>query len=63
MLILLDAIARRYGKTPDECLNMTPYQLGLAVLCLKAHDDLAGTIVKRLNAEGMPCFPVMIVQQ
>ena len=48
---------------PHECLEMDPYELGLAVLCLKAHDDYAGTIVKRLNANGMPCFPVMIVQQ
>ena len=63
MLILLDAISRRYGIRPDEVMDLNPYQLGLAVLCLKAHDEQAGSIVKRLNKSGMPCFPVYIVQQ
>jgi hypothetical protein len=63
MLVLLDAVARRYSLPPHEVLEWDPYQLGLAVMCLKAHDDMANMITKRLNNEGMPVFPVMILQQ
>jgi len=61
MLVLLDAVARRYGVPPHMVLEWNPYQLGLAVCCMKAHDGLAGSITKRLNREGMPVFPVYIL--
>jgi hypothetical protein len=63
MLVLLDAVARRYSVPPHQVLEWTPYELGLAVACVKAHDELSGVLAKRLNKEGMPVFPVMILQQ
>lgn len=63
MLVLLDAVARRYSVPPHEVMEWNPYQLGLAVLCIKAHDEVAQMITQRLNAEGMPVFPCAIVTQ
>ena len=63
MLILIDTLARRYGVPPHEVLEWDPYELGLAVCCLKASDEMVGIMTKRLNREGMPVFPVMVLQQ
>lgn len=63
MLILLDTLARRYGVAPHLVLEWTPYELGLAVCCLKAADEMTGMLTKRLNREGMPVFPVMVLSQ
>ena len=63
MLLLLDSLARRYGLAPHQVMEWSPYELGLAVCCLKATDSMVGVLTKRLNSEGMPVFPVMILQQ
>ncbi len=61
MLILLDQIARRYGIAPHEILKWDPYELGLAVCCVKAAEEVAKQITHRLNQEGMPVIPAAII--
>ena len=61
MLIVLDKIARRYGVPPHQVLQWDPYELGLAVCCVKASEEVSKTITQRLNNESMPVFPVAII--
>lgn len=45
-MLALDAVARRYGKLPHEVEQLTPYQLGLAFLCIERRRESAERHVK-----------------
>lgn len=57
MALIVDRIARRYGRLPHEVLDLTPYQLGIALVCVQAATEATAT---RARAGGM-VFPVLSV--
>ena len=39
--LALDQIARRYGTTPHDVLTWSPFNVGLAMVCIRKADALA----------------------
>lgn len=46
MPLVLDAIAHRYHADPDAVLSWSPERLGMALICLRAHDEHAAARAK-----------------
>ena len=63
ILLVVDKIARRYGVLPSEVLELDVWELGLAMSCMMQADATSGTLIKRLNKDGMPVFPVTVLMQ
>jgi hypothetical protein len=47
-VLLLDAVAHRYGRWPHEVEELTPYQLGLASLCIRIRREHEQQELRRL---------------
>lgn len=46
-MLALDAVAHRYGRWPHEVEELTPYQLGLALLCVRMRGEADQQALKR----------------
>lgn len=60
---MVDKLARRYGVLPSDILELDVWELGLAMSCMMQADATSGALIKRLNADGMPVFPVTVLLQ
>lgn len=49
-MILLDQMAKRYGRLPSELLQLQPWELGL---CLEAFSAGAGAAARALGPDGL----------
>ena len=56
-MLLVDALAKRYGKWPHEVLALDPEQLGYALACAQQADATRSQMVERVHP-----FPVVIVE-
>jgi hypothetical protein len=61
-LLMLDAIARRYGCFPHEVLDLDPFELGLAIESYKQADATASAQIKRISNKGGWVFPVVALR-
>jgi len=61
-LLVIDAIARRYGILPHEVLELDAWQLGLAVECYRQADATAAQLQERINQQGGMVFPVVMLR-
>ena len=59
---MLDQIGKRYGKTPAEVLEMDVWEMSLALACMMEVDALADQLIKKLNKDHMPVFPVVVLR-
>ncbi len=59
ILLVLDQVARRYNRTPAEVLEMDLWELSLCIACIVQFDATSAQLMKRINADGMPVFPVI----
>ena len=62
ILLIVDQIAKRYGRLPSEVLEMDVWEMSFAVACLMEADQVAGSLMKRINKDGMPVFPVVVLR-
>lgn len=61
-LLVLDQIAKRYGKTPGEVLEMDVWDLSLCLACIMEADKTSTALIKKLNRDSMPVFPVVVLR-
>jgi hypothetical protein len=66
VLLTIDAIARRYGILPHQVLDLSPWDLGLALQCLQQAAASAAQTVQRMqqasNGSMIPTpIPVVII--
>ncbi|QDP48294.1 MAG: hypothetical protein Unbinned4944contig1000_18 [Prokaryotic dsDNA virus sp.] len=61
-LLVVDQIAKRYGRLPHEILELDVWELSLAMACLIQSDATSAQLMRRLNADSMPVFPVVVVR-
>ena len=61
VVLLVDALARRYGPWPHEVLDLDAYQIGLACLCLEQHDATRAQACKRIVDHKGMVFPALIL--
>ena len=61
LLLLLDLLGQRYGRLPSELLELDAWELGLAIACAQQRESTSAQLMRRLNAEGMPVFPVVVL--
>ena len=61
-LLVIDAVARRYGILPHEVLELDAWQLGLAVECYRQSDATAAQLQERINNQGGMVFPVVVLR-
>jgi hypothetical protein len=59
---VIDQVAKRYGRLPHEILDLDVWELSIAVACLMQSDATAGQLMRRLNADNMPIFPVVVLR-
>lgn len=59
LLLLLDELGRRFGKLPHEILELSPWQISLAMQCRAQADATAAQMVQRLAGSGKMVFPVV----
>lgn len=52
-MLLIDAIARRYGKWPHEVLRLSPEELSMSITCLNVRNEEDATNAKRAGAMGV----------
>ena len=52
-VLLVDAIAHRYGKWPHEVLRLSPEELSMAICCVSTRNDADATAAKRSGAMGV----------
>ena len=57
-LLVIDGIARCYGRLPHEILDLTPYQLGIAWLCYQTTKSHMASQAERQKG---PVFPVIVM--
>ena len=62
ILLLIDQVAKRYGRLPSEILALDVWDLSIAVACMMQHDATAGALMKRIQTEGMPVWPVVVLR-
>ena len=62
ILLVVDQLAKRYGRLPSEILELDIWEISLAMACLMQADATAGVLMKRLNADNMPVFPVVVLR-
>jgi hypothetical protein len=62
ILLVVDQLARRYGKLPSEIMELDIWETSLAMACLMQADATAGQLMRRLNADNMPVFPVVVLR-
>jgi len=43
-------------------LELDPWQIGFAMLCYQQAEATTGELVERLNRDGMPVFPVVVLK-
>ena len=63
ILLIIHSLAKTYNRLPSEILDLDLYDLSLAVLCYQEADAASAALVKRLNSDGMPVFPAVILKQ
>ena len=61
-LLMLDALAKRYGCFPHEVLNLDPFELGLALECYRQQDATSAQAVERISKRGGMVFPVVPIR-
>lgn len=61
MAVLVDGLAKRYGKWPHEVLDLDPYQLSVALICAKAGQGFARGLQDRIERNRGVVFPVAVV--
>jgi len=52
-VLLIDAIAHRYGKWPHEVLRLTPEELSMSITCLNLRNEENAANAKRAGAMGV----------
>lgn len=56
-LLLLDRVARRYGRLPSEVAGLDPVSLGLDIACLIAGESAGAQAVEMIGRSGGMVFP------
>ena len=62
ILLIVDQVAKRYGKLPSEVLELDVWELSLCMACIMQSDATASVMMRRLNADNMPIFPVVVLR-
>ena len=62
VLLGIHLAAKTYGRMPHEILELDPWQIGFAMLCYQQAEATTGELVERLNRDGMPVFPVVVLK-
>lgn len=57
-LLMIDAIARCYGKLPHEIMDLDPYQMGIALLCYQTGTANRASVAARSDGA---IFPVVVM--
>ena len=52
LAILVDKIAKRYGLTPLQVIDMDPEDLGLAIVCVYHADKRRADMISSLRTAG-----------
>ena len=55
-LLLLDTLARRYGRLPHEILALSPFEITLA---WQAYQQARSTLANQIDRSGGMIFPVV----
>ena len=61
-LLILDQVAKRYGLLPSDVLELDVWELSLCLACIMQSDATAAELMKRLNKDSMPVFPVVVLR-
>ena len=61
-LLILDQVAKRYGLLPSDVLELDVWELSLCLACIMQSDATAAQLMKRLNKDSMPVFPVVVLR-
>ena len=62
ILLIVDQVAKRYGKLPSEILELDVWEMSLCMACIMQSDATASQMMRRLNADNMPVFPVVVLR-
>ncbi len=54
-------LGQRYGIPPHELIKLDCFELGLMLACAQEREETSAALMKRLNREGMPVFPVVVL--
>lgn len=60
-MLIVDALARRYGKAPHEILEWEPWQLTVAVACWRTGEAASAEAVRRASQGNGMVFPVVVL--
>jgi|TARA_R100000455_G_C6273353_1_gene130898 hypothetical protein len=47
---------------PAQVLEMSVWEISLAFACIQQADATAAQLMKRINADSMPVFPVVVLK-
>ena len=63
-LLILGEIGKMFGRLPHELLELSPYELGLALEVYRQRDATAAQMMQRManNGSGMPVVPVVVLK-
>lgn len=51
-MAIVDTIAKRYGITPGEVVRMSPWDFGLALVCVRQHHEQVAEQMAEAASEG-----------
>ena len=62
LLLQVDRLAKRYGRLPHEILELSPWEISLAIECANQADATSAQMIERIrNQPGGMIFPVVTV--
>ena len=59
--MLIDALARRYGRLPHEILDLDPYALGVAIVSYQAGKHAEASALREATRGNGMVFPAVIL--
>lgn len=59
-MLSIDAIARRYGILPHQVLDLDPWEMGLARVCVQQAANTAAQTVERMSRQGGGLIPTPV---
>lgn len=61
-LLILGELGKMFGRLPHELLELSPYELGLALEVYRQRDATAAQMMERMTNNGGMVVPVVVLK-
>ena len=61
ILLILGELGKMFGRLPHELLELSPYELGLALEVYRQRDATAAQMMERMG-DSVPVVPVVVLK-